>query len=53
MKGDLGHHQCGDQGGLVAAGRLKNDEARLQLIGESGAKAGDTFRRVGEPPGFL
>jgi len=53
MQGDLGHDECGDQGCLITAGSLQNDEAVLQLPGESGAKVGDTIRRVGEPPGFL
>lgn len=52
MQGDAFRHQHGNQGGLVAAGGLENDEAGLQLIRESGAKERDAFGRVVEPPCF-
>jgi hypothetical protein len=52
MECHFGHDQRGDEGGLVAAGGLENDEARRELIGESGLEAGDSVFRVGEPPGF-
>ena len=52
MQGDPFRHQRGNQGGLVTAGRLKNDEAILQMIRESGAKERDAFGRVVEPPCF-
>src|SRR6202023_2144591 len=52
MQGDPFRHQRGNQGGLAAAGRLKNDEAILQMIRESGAKERDAFGRVVEPPCF-